>query len=106
MAEQYYDDTTDVVHPAPPPVQDHESASKMPGEPPPEPDEAEGETDHPDGELQSVSIRKAENGGLIVNCSREEKSTGGPNASPAYSSKDYAFKTFDEMVNYLRAELA
>ena len=75
-----------------PMMPDQESASLMPNEPP-----------NPAGGMktESVSIRPAENGGFMVSCSKRS-SDGGPSA---YNSKDYVFKTLDEVNAYIASEL-
>lgn len=84
----------------PPPASDHESNSLMAEEAEPAGDDAKGM------KLDSVAIRKAANGGFIVNCNKSPVQQGGAMSGPGYSSKDYAFSSIDEVIGYLQKELA
>ena len=61
-------------------------------------------------EVESVSMRKAKNGGFIVTCSKTkqtEPSQGNGNMpTPArdYKSEDYAFSNLGEAMNYVASE--
>ena len=87
-------------------IPDHESASLMSSDEP-DADEPEGGEAEPEMKVDSVTIRPAENGGFIVTCAKSGKSASGngPSNSPKFSSKDYAFSTFDEAAQYVAQEL-
>ena len=76
--------------------EDEQSASKMTEERP----EGEG------WKLESVSARKAENGGVIVTCSTRREPTGEKSSyENTYQSKDYAFGTVEDALGYIAQEL-
>ena len=76
--------------------EDEQSASRMTEE-------------RPDGEgwkLESVSARKAENGGVIVSCSKRREPTKEKTSyENTYQTKDYAFGTVEDAVAYIATEL-
>lgn len=81
---------------------DHESASKMMEEP--------AAPKAEDGwKVESVSLRKAENGGVILTCSKMREVTGKDRerlGQRDYQSKDYAFTSVDEALAYAGQELS
>lgn len=83
--------------------QDHESYSRMESE-----EMAPKAKDEAGWELEYVSLRKAENGGIIATCNKTKPMKGKGQMGPSrdYQSKDYAFAGVDEALEFARAELA
>jgi hypothetical protein len=81
---------------------DHESASRM--------TEEETSTDDaadPGMKLDRLTVRPAENGGFIVDCSKLAiKPPKKGDSINSYSSKDYAFSTKEDLFAFLQKELA
>ena len=76
--------------------EDEQSASRMTAERP----EGEG------WKLENVSARRAENGGVIVTCSKRREPTGEKSSyENTYQSKDYAFGTVEDALGYIAQEL-
>lgn len=59
--------------------------------------------------LESVSIKKTANGGFVVSCNRTAPPDRAGNVNgisgPSWESKDYAFKSPDEMMAFVSGEL-
>lgn len=77
--------------------EDHESASRMMDEEPAAPPEQGGMV------VDNVSIRRAKNGGWIVNCSKHEANPSS-NRPGRYESNDYTFATLGEAVPFIEQE--
>ena len=57
-------------------------------------------------EVESMTIRPAENGGFIATCSkRPEKKANGPREIGMYESKEYAFTSLAEVQAFMAKEL-
>lgn len=83
------------------PTSDHESNSLMAEDAATPPT-----TKTADTKLDRLSIRPAENGGYIVDCSRSSVKPTKSNEISGYSSKDYVFETLDTLMAFLQQELA
>jgi hypothetical protein len=81
---------------------DHESASRMTEE------ETPDEASDPGMKLDRLTVRPAENGGFIVDCSKSpiKPPKKGAMSMGGYSSKDYAFSTKEDLFAFLQKELA
>ena len=59
--------------------------------------------------LESLNVRKAENGGVIVSCAKRRDVKEQPNKASSYEdryqSKDYAFTSVDDALGYIAQEL-
>jgi hypothetical protein len=76
---------------------DHESAGKYTPEATPAPEAAA-----PAMKVESVSIRKAANGGFLVTCNKTSEKRG--NVPGDYKSEDYVFTSLDEAMGYVASE--
>jgi hypothetical protein len=57
----------------------------------------------------SMSLRPTENGGIIVSCSKERERSGKANemgGGSDYQSKDYAFASVEEALEFARSEFS
>lgn len=52
--------------------------------------------------VDSVSVKKAKNGGFIVSCSKHQEPM--PKDGPGYQSNDYTFDTLAEAVPFIELE--
>ena len=76
---------------------DHESASM-------EEEREAAPVQDSDWRTDSVTLRKAENGGVIVTCSKS-RDRKGPDDYDTYKSKDYAYSNVDEALQFAGTEL-
>lgn len=83
---------------------DHESYSRMESE-----EMAPKPKDEAGWEVDRVELRRTENDGIIVTCSKSKKLQGKDRQMGMrreFESKDYAFSGMDEALEFARAELA
>lgn len=78
-------------------MDDEQSASRMMEE-----DAAEAEPEKQGWVVDSVSIRKAKNGGWIVTCSKHQEPP--PKNGPGYQSNDYTFDSLAEAIPFIETE--
>jgi len=81
---------------------DHQSASLMT-------EEAAAPAAEAGWKVESVSLRKAANGAVIVSCSKTRERTGKERDTMGgreYDSKDYAYSNLDEAIGFIQSEFA